>query len=74
VDARAAFEAESPPFVSGFDPDTLAAEISQCGLELIEDLSGSQSLARYGRSADASLSRPSSSHVALARVKQQSPL
>jgi len=56
------------PFVSGFDPDSLAAEISQCGLDLIEDLSGSQAVARYGRSDDASLSRPSSSHVALARV------
>jgi methyltransferase (TIGR00027 family) len=56
------------PFMSGFDPDTLAEEIAQCGLDLIEDLSGSQAVARYGRSDDASLSRPSSSHVALARV------
>jgi O-methyltransferase involved in polyketide biosynthesis len=46
---------------------------AQCGLDLIEDLSGSQAVARYGRSDDASLSRPSSSHLALARVKHQSP-
>jgi len=56
------------PFLSGFDPDSLAEEISPCGLELIEDLSVSQAVSRYGRSDDATLSRPSSSHMALARV------
>jgi methyltransferase (TIGR00027 family) len=61
------------PFLSGFDPDSIAAEISQCGLDLIEDLSGREAVARYGRNDDASLSRPSSSHMALARVKQPSP-
>jgi len=61
------------PFVAGFDPDSIAGEISQCGLDLIEDLSGSEAVARYGRSDDASLSRPSSSRLALARVKHPSP-
>lgn len=61
------------PFVSGFDPDSLAAEIAHCGLELLEDLSGGQVVTRYGRSDDASLSRPSSSHVALARVMHPRP-
>jgi methyltransferase (TIGR00027 family) len=57
------------PFLSGFDPDSIADDLAHCGLELIEDLSGSQVVARYGRSDDPSLSRRSSSHVALARVK-----
>jgi methyltransferase (TIGR00027 family) len=65
--------AKGEPFLSGFDPDSLAAEIADCGLKLVEDLSGGQALARYGRSGDASLSKPSSSHVALARVDQRSP-
>ncbi len=60
--------AKGEPFLSGFDPDSIGEEISRCGLELIEDLSGQEALARYGRSGDASLSRSSSSHVALARV------
>jgi methyltransferase (TIGR00027 family) len=57
------------PFLSGFDPEALAHDLEQCGLELIEDLSGREAVARYGRSQDASLARPSSSHVALARVR-----
>jgi methyltransferase (TIGR00027 family) len=61
--------AKGEPFLSGFDPHFLAAEIADCGLELIEDLSGWEVLERYGRTGDASLARPSSSHVALARVK-----
>jgi methyltransferase (TIGR00027 family) len=60
--------AKGEPFLSGFDPHTLAAEISPCGLELLEDLSGREALERYDRAHDASLARPSSSHVALARV------
>lgn len=56
------------PFLCGFDPGTIAAETARCGFELIEDLSGTEALARYGRSNDPALSRPSSSHVALARV------
>jgi O-methyltransferase involved in polyketide biosynthesis len=60
--------AKGEPFLSGFDPATLGAKLSGCGLELIEDLSGQEALARYGRSSDASLSRGSSSHIASARV------
>jgi methyltransferase (TIGR00027 family) len=59
------------PFLSGFDPGTIAADMARCGLELIEDLSGAAALARYGRSDDQALSRPSSSHVALARVAER---
>jgi methyltransferase (TIGR00027 family) len=58
--------AKGEPFLSGFDPDSLAEEISRCGLTLIEDLSGYEVLARYGKRDDVSLARPSSSHVALA--------
>jgi methyltransferase (TIGR00027 family) len=60
--------AKGEPFLSGFDPQTLAAEIAHCGLELVEDLSGPAALARYARSADATLARPSSSHIALAKI------
>jgi methyltransferase (TIGR00027 family) len=60
------------PFLSGFDPATMAADAADCGLELIEDLSGIEALARYGRSNDPALSRPSSSHIALARVSAAS--
>ncbi len=60
--------AKGEPFLSGFDPHLIGHEIAHCGLELIEDLLGQEALQRYGRSGDASLSRPSSSHVALARV------
>lgn len=60
------------PFLSGFDPVTLAADTAACGLELIEDLTGAQALARYGRSNDPALARPSSSHIALARVMPNS--
>jgi len=56
------------PFLSGFDPNTIAADLAQCGFELVEDLSGADVLARYGRGNDPILFRPSSSHVALARV------
>ena len=59
--------AKGEPFLSGFDPHSLAEELSHRGLTLIEDLSGREVLARYGKSGDASLSRPSSSHIALAR-------
>jgi len=40
------------PFLCGFDPGTIAAETARCGFELIEDLSGTEALARYGRSND----------------------
>ncbi len=62
--------AKGEPFLSGFEPDSVAEELAQCGLELIEDLSGRQLVARYERHEDATLSRPSSAHVARARVAQ----
>jgi methyltransferase (TIGR00027 family) len=56
------------PFLSGFDPGTLSNELAACGFELLEDLSGEQTNARYDR-ADWDVSgRPSHSHIARARV------
>jgi methyltransferase (TIGR00027 family) len=63
--------ARGEPFLSGFDPGAIAADAAHCGLELIEDLSGVAALARYSRSDDPAPSRPSSSHVALARVAER---
>jgi methyltransferase (TIGR00027 family) len=60
------------PFLSGFDPGTLADELSRCGFELREDLSGEESNARYGRSAWDVPGRPSHSHMARARVAAKS--
>jgi methyltransferase (TIGR00027 family) len=65
--------AKGEPFLSGFDPGSLAVEIARCGLQLVEDLSGQEALERYGRTQDASLARPSSSHIALARVMDLRP-
>jgi methyltransferase (TIGR00027 family) len=56
------------PFLSGFDPTLLANELADCGFELIEDLSGEQTNARYGRLDWTVPGRPSHSHVARARV------
>jgi methyltransferase (TIGR00027 family) len=56
------------PFLSGFDPRTLARELAICGLELVEDLSGEETNARYGRPDWDVPGRPSHSHIARARV------
>jgi methyltransferase (TIGR00027 family) len=60
------------PFLSGFDPGTLARELSNCGFELLEDLSGEQTNARYHRSDWDVPGRPSHSHIARARVAARS--
>jgi methyltransferase (TIGR00027 family) len=56
------------PFLSGFDPRTLAQELSACGFELLEDLNGEQVNARFGRSDWDIPGRPSQSHIARART------
>ena len=61
------------PFLSGFNPALLAQELRSCGLELLEDLCGEQSNARYGRSEWDMPGRPSHSHMALARVLKDQP-
>jgi methyltransferase (TIGR00027 family) len=57
------------PFLSGFTPVELAAILAACGLDLIEDLSGSEAAARYDWGAEHALGRSMLSHIALARVK-----
>jgi methyltransferase (TIGR00027 family) len=56
------------PFLSGFDPAALRANLAACGLELLEDLNGSDVAARYDRGGDKSLEQSPFSHIALARV------
>jgi methyltransferase (TIGR00027 family) len=56
------------PFKSGFNPAELAASLAACGLDLIEDLNGSEVAARYERGGGHRLGRSLFSHVALARV------
>jgi hypothetical protein len=55
------------PFLSGFDPDNLAAELRRCGLELIEDVPGEEAVRRYHRTGTKGFGNHSSSHLALAR-------
>jgi methyltransferase (TIGR00027 family) len=57
------------PFLSGFDPAELAGNLAACGLDLVEDLSGSEAAARYDRSGERGLGQSMFSHMALARVK-----
>jgi methyltransferase (TIGR00027 family) len=56
------------PFLSGFDPNTFAADLKACGLELCEDLAGEQIAARCGRVNPINPGHSSFSHIALARV------
>ena len=44
---REAVAAVGEPFVCGFDPETLAAELAECGLTLDEDFGVDELLARY---------------------------
>jgi methyltransferase (TIGR00027 family) len=59
------------PFRSGFNPAELAANLAACGLDLVEDLSGSEAAARYDRRGEHSLGQSMFSHMALARVNQR---
>jgi methyltransferase (TIGR00027 family) len=56
------------PFLSGFDPAALAANLAERGLDLVEDLDGSDVAARYDRDGEHGLGQSSFSHIALARV------
>jgi O-methyltransferase involved in polyketide biosynthesis len=58
------------PFLSGFDPGALAADLARCGLSLVEDLDGGEVAARYHRVGENSLGQTSFSHIALASVSQ----
>jgi methyltransferase (TIGR00027 family) len=52
------------PYLSGFDPNEIANDLMQAGLELVEDLDGRQMAERYGRTRHP----PVSMHIARARV------
>jgi methyltransferase (TIGR00027 family) len=56
------------PFTSGFDPSSLAPTLAQCGLELMEDLSGSDMARRYFGAGEHGPGHSAFSHIALARV------
>jgi methyltransferase (TIGR00027 family) len=58
------------PFMSGFNPAELAANLAHCGLDLIEDLDGVEAAARYDRGGALGLGQSMYSHLALARVSQ----
>ncbi|MGO8828456.1 MAG: class I SAM-dependent methyltransferase [Steroidobacteraceae bacterium] len=55
------------PYQSGFDPATIAGDLRDCGLALVEDLEGEQVAARYGRAGQNRAASSQFSHVALAR-------
>jgi len=55
-------------FLSGFDPATLAEELRECGLTLLEDLSGEENAARYDKGGVNGLRSSGAAHIARARV------
>jgi methyltransferase (TIGR00027 family) len=70
LEKRVAAAGES--FLSGFNPETLARDLRDCGFRLLEDLSGSAVAAKYDRVGENSLGQSSFSHIALAQVIQGS--
>jgi methyltransferase (TIGR00027 family) len=56
------------PFLSGFDPKGFAAALKECGLLLLEDLTGDDMAARFGSIGPADSGHPSLSHIARAQV------
>jgi methyltransferase (TIGR00027 family) len=56
------------PFLSGFSPAELAEDLADCGLDLVEDLDGSEAATRYDRDGGLGLGQSTLSHIALARV------
>jgi methyltransferase (TIGR00027 family) len=64
---QARVSAMGEPFLSGFDPGLIGADLAACGLELVEDLTGQAIVERYQRAGTRGFERHSSSHVALAR-------
>ena len=58
------------PFLSGFDPSTLAQELAVMGLELIDDFSDRELLARYDPQGRNGLRASGYSRIARARVRQ----
>jgi O-methyltransferase involved in polyketide biosynthesis len=61
------------PFLSGFNPETLARELEDCGLLLLEDRHGSEVAAKYRRMGENDLGQSAFSHIALARINPGNP-
>jgi methyltransferase (TIGR00027 family) len=57
------------PWMSGFDPDRLAADIAETGLELDEDLDGDAAARLYVAAPGARLTMVSHGHLARAHVR-----
>lgn len=65
---RAARAAQGEPWVSGFDPTTLAADLRRLGLELVEDMDAAEMTTRYCATRQDGLAPDGASHIARARV------
>jgi methyltransferase (TIGR00027 family) len=65
---RAVRALRGEPWITGFDPATLGAEIEALGLELVEDLGGPELAALYCADRTDGLSPSRAGHVARARV------
>ncbi|MEJ8856850.1 SAM-dependent methyltransferase [Variovorax robiniae] len=70
---RASVASIGEAFLSGFDPATLADELRECGLVLLEDLSGDQTTARYDKDGVNGLRSSGAAHIAHARVVGGAP-
>ena len=56
------------PYVSGFDPNEIANDLTRVGLELVEDLDGKTMSVRYARAGANTLQPTATLHIVLARV------
>lgn len=65
---RAQRAAMGEPWVSGFDPTSLAAELHDLGLTLIEDVNGAELTARYCAGRSDGLAAGRAGHIAWVRV------
>jgi methyltransferase (TIGR00027 family) len=71
LDMQRTVAALGEPFLSGFNPATLEAVLEDCGLKLLEDLSGREVAAKYHRTGKNSLGQSNYSHIVLAQVLAQ---
>jgi methyltransferase (TIGR00027 family) len=71
LDMQRTVAALGEPFLSGFNPATLEAVLEDCGLKLLEDLSGREVAAKYHRTGNNSLGQSNYSHIVLAQVLAQ---
>jgi len=65
---RAQVESAGEPFVCGFDPARIGADLAECGLTLLEDHGGDELLARYDPERRNGFVGKPTSRVARARI------